>query len=85
MKFNYIFSNIKHLYFRYKLDPVEYARYCGVNVGNNCSINIRKWGTEPYLITIGNNVAITSCVSIHTHGGGESLDAKFQILIASEK
>jgi acetyltransferase-like isoleucine patch superfamily enzyme len=70
MNFRYFFSIIKHLYFRYKLDPVEYARYCGVKVGNNCSINIRKWGTEPYLITIGNNVAITSRVSIHTHGGG---------------
>ena len=75
---------IKELYLRYKLNPVEYARYCGVIVGNNCSINIRKWGTEPYLIRIGNNVAITSCVSIHTHGG-ESLGTKFQTLIALEK
>ena len=64
------FSFIKELYFRYRLSPVDYARYCGVIVGENCTINIRKWGTEPYLIKIGSNVAITSCVSIHTHGGG---------------
>lgn len=69
MNFRYFFCIIKHLYFRYKLDSVEYARYCGVKVCNNCLINIRKWGTEPYLITIGNNWTITSCVSTHIHGG----------------
>ena len=28
-----------------------------------------EWPSEPYLITIGNNVQITRGVAIHTHGG----------------
>ena len=49
--------------------PEKYARHIGVKIGTNCLIAIRKWSSEPYLVTIGNNVQITIGVSIHTHGG----------------
>lgn len=51
----------------------KYARHIGVNIGKNCRIATRLWSSEPYLITIGNNVQITRGVSIHTHGGGHSV------------
>lgn len=53
--------------------PEAYARHIGVKIGKNCLIGTRNWSSEPYLITIGNNCQITHCVSIHTHGGGQSI------------
>lgn len=67
---NRIFNTLKELYWRFHLNPVDYARHLGVTVGKNCFISTRLWPTEAYLITIGNNVQVTEGVSIHTHGGG---------------
>lgn len=50
----------------------RYARFIGVNLGYNCLIGKSHWSTEPYLITVGNNVQLTNC-KIHTHGGGQVL------------
>ena len=36
-------------------------------------ISTRYWSSEPYLITIGNHVQVTDCVSFHTHGGGNCI------------
>lgn len=52
------------------MTPYKYARYIGIKIGKNCLIATKNWSSEPYLIEIGNNVQITSNVSIHTHGGG---------------
>lgn len=50
--------------------PVEYARKCGVKVGKDCRILGRMaWGTEPWLIEIGNHVTLTSEVLFVTHDG----------------
>lgn len=53
--------------------PEQYARKLGVKIGKHCFISTRNWGTEPYLITVGNHVQVTHCVSIHTHGGGNCI------------
>jgi acetyltransferase-like isoleucine patch superfamily enzyme len=50
-------------------DPVKYARSLGVKIGENCSIAVHNFGTEPYLIEIGNHTQITYGVSFYTHGG----------------
>ena len=42
----------------------------GVKMGKNVLISTKKWSTEPWLITIGNNVQVTKDVYFHTHGGG---------------
>jgi acetyltransferase-like isoleucine patch superfamily enzyme len=47
----------------------KYARHLGVKIGNDCSIGTRNFGTEPYLIEIGNNTQITYGVTFYTHGG----------------
>lgn len=59
---------IDHLY-----TPEQYARKIGVKIGKHCFISTRNWGTEPYLITVGDHVQVTHCVSIYTHGGANSI------------
>lgn len=54
-------------------NPIDYARSLGVTVGRNCrflDITRNTFGSEPYLITIGNHVTITSRVQFITHDGG---------------
>jgi acetyltransferase-like isoleucine patch superfamily enzyme len=48
---------------------VYYARYKGVRVGEGCRVYTTKFGTEPFLISIGNNVTITQGVVFLTHDG----------------
>jgi acetyltransferase-like isoleucine patch superfamily enzyme len=53
------------------VSPVKYARMIGVNLGKNCLVyRSMEWPSEPYLVTIGDNVQLTRGVAIHTHGGG---------------
>ena len=56
------------LYWRFQ-NPTKYARHIGVTIGKNCLIATRNWSSEPYLITIGDNVQVTQDVYFHTHGG----------------
>lgn len=70
------FRRIVDFYWRFLVSPIDYARHIGVFVGENSFIATRKWSSEPYLITIGNNVQITSGVAIHTHGGGNSVRSR---------
>ena len=65
-----IWSCITIFYWTIIASPERYARHLGVKIGNNCLIDTRMWSSEPYLITIGNNVQVTEGVSFHTHGGG---------------
>lgn len=52
-------------------DPVAYWRKQGVKIGSGCYIvsNV-QFGSEPYLITIGDNVRLTENVRFVTHDGG---------------
>lgn len=62
-------SKFFDLFYLYMRGGVAYARRKGVTVGNNCRIYISSWGSEPFLITIGDRVTITSGVKIITHDG----------------
>lgn len=67
-----VFSNIYRMLYC-KLYPVKYARSLGVKVGENVRIygaNHHMFSTEPWLISIGNNVHITADVVFLTHDGG---------------
>jgi acetyltransferase-like isoleucine patch superfamily enzyme len=66
-----IINLIKLFYWKLFFSNEEYARYLGVNIDINNLIQIRNWGSEPYLITIGSNCQITDDVRFHTHGGGQ--------------
>jgi acetyltransferase-like isoleucine patch superfamily enzyme len=66
---------IKGLFRKYKIkkDPINYARDIGVEVGTDCrflGIQSGTFGSEPYLIKIGDHVTITGQVQFITHDGG---------------
>jgi|WetSurSiteA1Bulk_404760.scaffolds.fasta_scaffold02428_4 acetyltransferase-like isoleucine patch superfamily enzyme len=46
-----------------------YLRRLGVKVGENCHINTMAFSTEPYLVEIGNHVAIAAGTEFITHDG----------------
>ncbi len=71
-----IIRKINNLWWRIFASPESYARHIGVSIGNNCFIGTRNWPSEAYLITIGNNVAITKGVFIHCHGGARVIRAQ---------
>jgi acetyltransferase-like isoleucine patch superfamily enzyme len=48
---------------------VAHARRKGVSVGAGCRIYIRSFGSEPFLVSIGDRVTITSGVCLLTHDG----------------
>ena len=58
------FRRIVDFYWRFLVSPIDYARHIGVFVGENSFIATRKWSSEPYLITIGNNSQIMPGVTI---------------------
>ena len=74
-----LFRNLKRLYqllrreWLIKIDPVSYARSIGVQVGADCRLlGLRPvtFGSEPYLIKLGNHVTVTGGVRFITHDGG---------------
>ncbi len=59
------FKNIKNKIKLYQLKKE------GLTIGENCEIGANvNFGTEPYLITIGNNVRVSSNCIFITHDGG---------------
>jgi len=62
-------SKFKQKIARLFLSSERYARYIGVNIGQGCYISTKCFSSEPYLITIGNNVRIAKNVCFFTHGG----------------
>jgi acetyltransferase-like isoleucine patch superfamily enzyme len=70
-----IFTSIR-LKFRYLLivfssgeRKIRILRKTGMKIGKNCLINAKKFDSEPYLIEIGDHVAITTGTTVVTHDG----------------
>ena len=70
------FRKISLFYWKFIASPEEYARHIGVKIGKNCLINTRNWSSEPYLITIGNNVQVQE-VYLYTLMGGDAVREKY--------
>jgi hypothetical protein len=54
-------------------DPVGFARRIGVTVGDNATliaVGRKTFGSEPYLITLGDHVGVAADVRFVTHDGG---------------
>jgi acetyltransferase-like isoleucine patch superfamily enzyme len=54
-------------------DPIGFSRRIGVTVGEDCMIvspSRATFGSEPYMITLGNHVAVAYEVRFVTHDGG---------------
>ena len=68
-----MFGLVRELVKRYKCyrNPVLFYRVKGADIGNRCEIRGSvNFGSEPYLIKIGNHVRINSDVQLITHDGG---------------
>lgn len=64
-----MFAKIKNFLATFLFTPEELARKQGVKIGKKCSIGSCNFGSEPYLVTIGDHVQITDDVHFFTHGG----------------
>jgi len=63
------FLRIIDAYFRMTLTCEKYAEHIGVNIGDQCQISTYKFGSEPYLISIGDRTRISRDVTFVTHDG----------------
>lgn len=68
-----LFKRITRFYWKVLASPQSHALHLGITIGKNCVISTHNWPSEGYLVTIGDNVAITDGVTIHTHGGGRTV------------
>ena len=58
------------LFYLKRNNPIQYARELGVSVGDNCRfIGSPNWGSEPWLIEIGNHTEISFGCAFVTHDG----------------
>ena len=57
------------MFFLKQRSNVKWARKLGVEVGDNCRLNGVSFGSEAYLVKIGNHVSATK-VHFETHDGG---------------
>jgi acetyltransferase-like isoleucine patch superfamily enzyme len=58
---------------RLRLAGADYAKLKGVEMGSGCKIFTTSFGSEPWLISIGHNVTVTSGVVLLTHDGATCL------------
>jgi acetyltransferase-like isoleucine patch superfamily enzyme len=68
----YLSAKLREINEAYKYNPTTIAekfRKQGAKIGENCSIQLSKLASEPFLVEIGNNVAIAAGVSLITHDG----------------
>lgn len=72
-----IFKRIYYYYLK-KTNTLYYAKKIGVKMGkNNHLYGDILWGSEPWLITLGDNVYITNGCKFITHDGGTLILRKY--------
>lgn len=78
---------VKNYYFFIKKDRVAYAKKLGVRIGTRCQLLVdpdHAFGTEPWLISLGDHVDVTAGVQFLTHEGGiwcaRGLDNRYEEL-----
>ena len=52
-----------------RVAPIHFARTSGVRLGKNCRLVDVSFGTEPWLVSLGNHVSVSDA-SFITHDGG---------------
>jgi len=63
-------KNILSIYEK-RRNPIRYWRKKGTQIGENCEIySSAEFGSEPYLISLGNHVRVNAGVIFVTHDGG---------------
>ncbi|TYC51816.1 acyltransferase [Zoogloea oleivorans] len=66
---------VKYLFLRVSLGKVRYLRYLGAQIGDGCEVitPIINFGSEPWLVKIGNGVTVTHGVKFVTHDASTRL------------
>lgn len=64
-----IFSSIRRRLQQFRLAGDAYARWLGVSVGSGCRIYTTYFGSEPFLVHIGDDVTVSMGVTFLTHDG----------------
>ncbi|WP_108424730.1 acyltransferase [Flagellimonas amoyensis] len=64
-----LFQKLMAYYHRHSKNNEDYARHLGVEIGKNCRIYIRDFGSEPWLVKIGDKVTVTHGVRFINHDG----------------
>ena len=63
--------------------PEDQARRLGVTIGRRCVVSSRRFGSEPYLVELGDHVHVTTGVRFVTHDGavwvGRDEDPTFDV------
>jgi acetyltransferase-like isoleucine patch superfamily enzyme len=62
-------SKLKWYFYAFLKGGVFASRRLGVKVGEGCRIYTANFGSEPWLVSIGNHVTVTSGVKFITHDG----------------
>lgn len=70
-----MFVLLKKIVNRSNSSKIKYLRKKGTKIGENVrlSINVENFGSEPWLITLGNNILTSSNVHFITHDGSVSV------------
>ena len=64
-----LFHKVRYFLLK-KRNPIQYARKLGVTIGENCRlIGSPNWGSEPWLITLGNHTEVSCDCAFITHDG----------------
>ncbi|GMV99206.1 MAG: hypothetical protein AMXMBFR84_03450 [Candidatus Hydrogenedentota bacterium] len=77
---------LKRYYLRFLLKygsdetKVKALRAMGMRIGDRCRIYTTRFGSEPWLIRIGNHVAVSPDVTFVTHGSNWTLQDKYESL-----
>jgi acetyltransferase-like isoleucine patch superfamily enzyme len=72
MKFQTVIRSMRRR-IGFATDPVRAARKLGVTVGEHCrllGVSASTFGSEPYLVSLGDHVTVTAEVRFVTHDGG---------------
>lgn len=64
-----VLKRLYHLYLR-KTNPILYAKKIGVIIGEGCELHgSPNWGSEPWLISLGNHTIVSFDCAFITHDG----------------
>ena len=85
---NKIYRKLIRIWYLYiRKDRITYARKLGVRMGERCQLlcdPLFAFGTEPWLIRLGNHVDVTAGVEFLNHEGGiwcaRGIDSKYEPL-----
>lgn len=75
VKLKAVLRNYVEYYVHFRANKTAYLRYLGARIGNDCDImtKISNFGSEPWLIELGDRVHIVAGVTFITHDGSSRL------------